>query len=104
MPDIQSDAATLPLDGSLTVRTIGAVHAALVEALARNDAVQVDCTGAASVDLSLIQLLLAARRSADEAGKHLTLAAPAGGVLLAALERGGFLRSAEPDPFWSGAR
>jgi len=100
---MQADMASLPLDGPLTVRTIKTVHDTLLKALAGNHAVQVDCTAADSVDLSFIQLLLAARRSAHEAGKQLTLAAPASGALLAALEQGGFLPHARPDPFWSGA-
>jgi len=93
----------LPLDGPLTIRTIGPIHDALVDALARHQTVQLDCSGADAIDLSFIQLLLSARRSARDAGRQLTLAAPAGGALRAALEHGGFLPSEGADPFWSGA-
>jgi ABC-type transporter Mla MlaB component len=98
-----ANTVTLPLDGPATIRTIGAVRTALQEALARHHHIQLDVAAADPVDLSFVQLLLAARRSAREAGKQLTLAAPAGGALLCALEQGGFLPPGGADPFWSCA-
>lgn len=103
MSGIPANTVTLPLDGPATIRTIGAVHTALQDALARHHTVQLDVTAVDPVDLSFVQLLLSARRSAREAGKQLTLAAPAGGALLHALEQGGFLLPGGADPFWSGA-
>ena len=102
MPDTQSDARRLPLDGALTVRTIGTTRDAVLDALAKHAAIEIDCTCADTIDLSLIQLLLAARRSAQAAGKRLTLVAPADGALRHALEQGGFLPAEGADPFWSG--
>lgn len=93
----------LLFEGPLTVRTIAAVHGTLLAALAGQQMVQVDCAGAETVDLSFIQLLLAARRSATNAGKQFQLAAPAAGALRTTLEQGGFLSSDGADPFWSGA-
>ena len=90
------------LDGALTVRSAATVRGTLVEALSEHQTVEVDCSAAETVDLSLIQTLLSARLSADRQGKHLTLAAAAGGALRAALERGGFFPSSGADPFWSG--
>jgi anti-anti-sigma regulatory factor len=90
------------LDGVLTVRTIAAAKQKLLRALAEQPAVQVDCTAAESADLSLIQLLLAARLSARQAGKPFALTAPACGVLREALEQGGFLPPTGADPFWNG--
>ena len=49
-------------------------------------------------DLTLVQLLLSARKAAERDGKRLTLAVPASGALLDALTRGGVLAAA--DPFW----
>jgi ABC-type transporter Mla MlaB component len=100
--DTEMPWAPLVLEGALTVRTIAGIRASLLDAMSSHDAVQVDCAAAASVDLSFIQLLLAARRSAQQAGKQLTLAAPADGALLAALEQGAFLPPGAADPFWSG--
>ena len=103
MADTKPDAIRLALDGSLTVRGIAAVRETVLEALAKHAAVEVDCSAADAIDLSLIQLLLAARRSAQAAGKSLSLATPADGKLRRALEQGGFLPADGADPFWSGA-
>jgi ABC-type transporter Mla MlaB component len=93
------------LDGVLNIRTIEQVHRGLVEALAEHASVQVDCSAVEAVDLSFIQLLLAAQQSAQRDGKLLTMAAPADGALLVALEMGGFMPSGatDADPFWSSA-
>jgi ABC-type transporter Mla MlaB component len=80
----------LVLDGALTMRTAEAVCTTLRGALAANPSVMVDCTGAADVDLSFIQLLLAARASARQANKTVTLVAAPDGPLLDALTRAGF--------------
>ncbi len=91
----------LSLIGPLTVRTIDEVAARLTEALARHETVLVDCAGAEAVDVSFIQLLLAARRSA---GARLGLAMPLPGPLLEALERGGFRGDGRPtEAFWQPA-
>jgi len=90
------------LDGTLTVRTITAAHAALLKTLTEQQEVYVDCGAAESVDLSLIQLLLSARLSARQEGKHIALAAPVAGPLRAVLEQAGLLSPTGGDPFWSG--
>jgi anti-anti-sigma regulatory factor len=95
--------ARVKLDGALTVRTIANARASLLAALADHPGVLVDCGAVESVDLTFIQLLLATRLSAHQAGKPFSLAAPATGALRAALEQGGFLPSSGADPFWAGA-
>lgn len=102
MADTESETASVLLDGALTVRNIANVRGILLAALTDHQAVRVDCRAADAVDLSCIQLLLAAHRSASQAGKELVLAAPADGLLRATLEQGGFLGAAGGDPFWSG--
>lgn len=97
----------LRFDGTLTLPRIGAIRAALIGAIDGGPAVEIDCAKAAEIDVSFIQLLLAARRAAAMRGKSLTFAAPASGALLQALERGGFLTSADDQStgdreFWSG--
>jgi anti-anti-sigma regulatory factor len=108
LKNLEPAPAHVALDGVLSIRSIDVVRGRLLDALAEHQAVQVDCTMAESVDLSLIQLLVAARLSARQAGKQLTLAAPAGAVLRAALVQGGFLPGegtdqSGADAFWSGA-
>jgi ABC-type transporter Mla MlaB component len=93
------------LDGALTLRTIDGTHAALRQALSKHASIEIDCAAASDIDLGVIQLLLAARKSAAASGKSLTLSAPADGALRAALVRGGFLPDspdslATADPFW----
>ena len=102
MTETAAEPARVVLEGALTVRTIATAHTMLLQALHQHPAVLVDCSVADTVDLSLIQLLLAARISARQAGKQLGLAAPAAGSLLAALRQGGFLPPSGADPFWSG--
>lgn len=92
-------------DGVQTVRNIQAAYDRLTEAIAEYQTIEVDCDGISELDLSLIQLLLAAKRSADKSGKSLSLAAPAAGKLRSALDRAGFLGpgkndSNHADAFW----
>jgi ABC-type transporter Mla MlaB component len=98
------EAAQLVLDGLCTVRTSEDVHAKLLEMTARYPALEIDCSAAEEVDLSFVQLLLAARLSAGLGGRSVRLTHPAGGLLRAALERGGFLSEAETAnrAFWLG--
>lgn len=102
-------AGRLVLEGPATVRTIEPIHARLTELLAGHDAIEVDCAAVTEADLSLVQLLLAARRSAARDGKILSMTAPASSALHQALTVGGFL-SADGDPrdpdaaFWLKGR
>ena len=89
----KSDVGRVVLEGALTMRAAEATYAKLLEA-ANQPAVEIDCSGATEVDVSLIQLILAARASARQTGRSLTLAQPADGKLREALQRGGFLAAA----------
>jgi ABC-type transporter Mla MlaB component len=93
------------LGGPLTVRTVALMHERLLAALRQYPAVTVDLSRADEIDLSFIQLMLAARKSAAAAGKRLSLSAPAEGALLDALVCAGLIASAEDQPvagqaFW----
>lgn len=79
------------LDGAQTLRNIQEAHDRLNVAFADNSAIEVSCEAITDFDLSLIQLLIAAKRSADSGDKRFTLARPVDGRLRAALERAGFL-------------
>jgi len=82
---------TVYLEGSQTVRTIEATYDKLRGELSRCDAVVIQGGAIDELDLSLVQLLLAAKRSADRAGKSLTLAPPFSEKLRAALDNSGIL-------------
>jgi ABC-type transporter Mla MlaB component len=85
----------LVLDGALTVRNIAAVYAKVADALQHHAAVAIDCDTATEIDLSFVQLLIAARKTASNSGRSLALARPASGALRDALTRGGLLPAAE---------
>jgi ABC-type transporter Mla MlaB component len=93
--DAVTDAAAPPVsfsvEGPATLRTIDEIRGRLLDMMQRHPALAIDCGGTTEADLSLVQLLLAARRSARQAGRSITLAKPGGAVLGALLARGGFL-------------
>lgn len=97
-----AEAGLLVLDGALTVRTSEIVHSKLRQAINDRPLVKLDCSNATEVDLSLVQLLLSARLSAQRSGKTVTLAAPPDGALSDALVRAGFQITTEPENtgFW----
>jgi ABC-type transporter Mla MlaB component len=95
----------LVLAGEIDLQSIDSIHVRLLE-LAGEPLVEIDCEGVTEVDLSLVQLILAARASARKAGRTVTLAHPATGALRQTLLRGGFI-GADTDPpnpdntFWA---
>lgn len=96
--DHGADPRAARFNGALTIRNAEDVHAKFLEFLSQPGDLVLDVAGADEIDVSFIQLLLAARRSAREQGRALSLAAPATGPLREALVRGGFAAS---DPaFW----
>jgi anti-anti-sigma regulatory factor len=93
----------LVFQGSLSIRTVESIRTTLRETLDAHSVTSVDCSAAEDVDLSFIQLLVSARKSALGAGKQLALHEPPNGALLDALTCGGFVVTHEPDAtggFW----
>ena len=87
---------TLDLGGPRTIRYADQTRSLLLEALCAHSAIGVDCSQVTEADLSLIQLLISGRLSAQLAGKTLTLIRPPSGDFLATLSKAGF--TASPDP------
>lgn len=107
MSQAQQTVTRVSFAGTVGIRTIDTARADLLAALSQHPAVQVDCTAVESADVSFIQLLLAARRSARTADKDFRLDPPADGALRDALLRGGFLHMGQDGPgnddtLWSG--
>lgn len=103
MADDGASVGRFVVDGSLTIREIETAHSRLRDLLERHSAVEIDCSGAAELDLSAIQLFIAARQSARRAGKEIFLT-PASDVLRDVLSQGGFLNTAADradGAFWS---
>jgi ABC-type transporter Mla MlaB component len=80
----------LKLRGSLTTPFSEDAHRAIRDALSGCENLVVDCSEAAEIDVSFLQLLASAERSAERAHKSIALAAPPQGVLADALRRCGF--------------
>jgi len=90
----------LDLNGPLNLKTISAAHGQLVAALAASADLTLRLDADPTADLTLVQLIESARRSARAQGGALTLARPAEGGLLDTLKRGGFLETPDQREFW----
>lgn len=94
--------------GCRTVAAAEATLAAIRDALREADEVLLDCTSLADCDLTLVQLMVSARRTARRQGKTLRLAAPAAGALADVLVSLGVAHRAIDggidcaDGFWRG--
>ena len=96
--------STLLLDGPLTIKTIANVKdvvlASLNEAATGNKLLTIDINSQ-DVDLTLPQLILSARRTAEEMGLKISLKKPAEGNFLSVLQRAGLLSGDnKEDSFW----
>jgi ABC-type transporter Mla MlaB component len=91
MPADNQSGTKLSFSGEMTIQTIEAAYRSLSEKFRSDDSVVIDVSEVGDADLTFVQLIEAARRTAAAQSKTLALAAPASGALLAVLERGGFL-------------
>jgi anti-anti-sigma regulatory factor len=89
--------------GAATIRQIGEHHERLLAAVAGASDLVVDVSEVTSADLAFVQLIEAARRSAERRGIDVRLSAPAQGALRDVLSRGGLLDPAQPPSleFWT---
>lgn len=92
--------ATVTLEPTQTLQTIDATKDLLTGHLRTGSTLSIDCSRVDEVDLSIVQLLLSARNTAEQRGGTLRLTAvpPA---LRSVLQRAGL--SGANDPFWNGA-
>jgi anti-anti-sigma regulatory factor len=92
----------ITLSGAGSIRNTTQYHALLSEGLSTETDLALDLRGMEEVDLAFIQLIVAARRSAQARGLSLTLSHPAPDPILQTLERGGFIGPAPDDRrnFW----
>jgi anti-anti-sigma regulatory factor len=95
MPQDTATNVQLVLDDALTMRTVETLRGTLLAAIAppsdpAHAGIAIDCAAATEVDLTFIQLLIAARISARTAGLSINLVSCPDGVLLDTLTRGGF--------------
>lgn len=95
-----AELATIEFVGELTIKTIADAHARLTEAFGAAGAVEAHVAEDAAVDLTFVQLIESARRTARDTGVAFGLARPAAGQLRETLQRGGFLAASEDQEFW----
>lgn len=82
--------AELELRGPLTLRHAAGIRDRLLVAITQNSRLAVSLRDDDEVDVSFVQILLAARLSARLAGGHLRLTAPPGEGLAHVIALGGF--------------
>lgn len=97
-----SKTQAIRLSGVASIRSIGRHHDVLCATLSAGADVALDLGDIEDADLSFIQLIISARRSAQARGLSLTLSSPAPEPILQTLERGGFIGPAPDDRrhFW----
>ena len=92
--------AKVDLVGELTISNAEELRSTLLSAFAQSSSILISVDPDAAVDLTFVQLLESARRTAREEDRTVALAAPAAGRLRETLERGGFLGAPEGRAFW----
>lgn len=73
------------------IRNVEALRSQLAAALSEYETVIVSVHHLTAIDISVLQLLASAHRTASAAGKSITLSAPSDGALQHALRRVGFV-------------
>lgn len=91
-PSESGASARLRLAGEVTIESAAELKKILLAALETGSDLLVDCSQATSLDLSALQLLCAAHRTACSLGKTMTLDERSGEVLAQAVGQAGFLR------------
>ena len=82
---------TLKLAGELSLRQTAEVCEMLGDAVAGHEKIEVDGTGISEIHISIVQLLIAAFKTAEAANKSFTINFPADGALDKVLQRAGFV-------------
>jgi ABC-type transporter Mla MlaB component len=94
---VTTKAHSLKLTGDLSLRQASRVCELLGDAVADHQNIEIDGADVTEVDVSSVQLLVAAFKSAQAAQKNFIVKFPAGGALDAVLQRVGLI-SPEGDP------
>ncbi|HLN25103.1 MAG TPA: STAS domain-containing protein [Patescibacteria group bacterium] len=83
------DVLSIAFSGEQVLRNADAAFSRLQTALAAPGPVAIDCTALTAADLSFLQILIAARRTAVATGRELSVTATAKGALHSTLCRAG---------------
>lgn len=75
----------------VNIRNVKDIHGELLTIFKNNTTVEIDLTACEDADLSLVQLIESARKSAAAESKSVSLTKPANAMVRSILERAGFL-------------
>ena len=104
-----SDSVIVTLSGSLGLKDVTRLRDELLAAFEANTAVTLDCSQLAEADFAIVQLLVAAKKTANAGGGTLTIKAEKTGVLGQLFIKTGLI-SADGRPlvsdldFWASAQ
>ena len=96
---VEVHATLLEFSGAATIRTAEETLIKLKQALAASDSLIIICDGLEEIDITFIQLIAAAHKSAIALGKNFKLSAPVSGELLNILNGFG-IQSTGSQSFW----
>lgn len=91
------------LEGDLSIRDSATISADLSRVIHQQESATVETDGVKSIDIGVLQLLVAAQKSARNLGKRLKIHVPAGGALDVALKRSGVFAAIDLAVVWEGA-
>jgi anti-anti-sigma regulatory factor len=89
MSESTAEPGKINLEGALNLRAVEALRPLLLEGLSPDARIEIDCSAVTQVDLSGVQLLLAALKSARLCGKPVSVVQPRTGELARILSRAG---------------
>lgn len=75
------------VDGDRTPRNVIYLHGSICEGLSGYNAVRIDLRQVTSLDVTAVQVLLAARKSAESRGRQIAILSEPGGALAVTLQR-----------------
>ena len=95
------------LRGNLGLRDVKQVHELLSGAVSASKEIELDVREVSGMDISVVQLIAAARRSAQQRGRALMLVSEPDSVFAATVTRAGLLRAegavrTADEEFWAG--
>jgi anti-anti-sigma regulatory factor len=81
----------IKLAGDLGLRDAVALTEQFRDALSEHDQIVIETEGLSGIDITILQVLVSARKSAEASGKSLTLASPPEGAFAQTLAKAGLL-------------
>jgi ABC-type transporter Mla MlaB component len=88
---MSATAHVIHIEGDLSIRNAPSLARELREALAAHAALAVDARALTSVDISIVQVLVAAHKTAQQQGRRLRVEGAGAGPLGEVLRRGGLV-------------